>query len=148
MKKLLKQIANNIEPKRSFSVVVGDNKTRFKTWFKIPIQLHKKRDYELALINPETYYSFPNVDKSNNCFSYSPNLDPLWFDIIIPEDTYHVEDMNEFIQRDMRKNNHYDQTRDKVYIEISANTKTLMSAMILKNKLRLTTDKIIPLIVS
>ena len=55
---LLKQIVNNTEPKRSFSVVVSDNKTRFKTWFKPPIQLNKKKDYEIALINLETYYSF------------------------------------------------------------------------------------------
>ena len=33
----------------------------------------------------------------------------------------------------MRKNNHYDQTSDKVYIEISANTNTLNSEMIIKN---------------
>ena len=72
MEKLLKQIANNTEPQRSFSIVVSDNKSRFKTWFKLPIQIDKKRDYEIALINLETYYSFPNIDRSNNCFSYSP----------------------------------------------------------------------------
>ena len=33
----------------------------------------------------------------------------------------------------MRKNNHYDQTSNKVYIEISANTNTLKSEMFLKN---------------
>ena len=37
MEKLLKQIANNTEANRSFSVVVSDDKTRFKTWFKSPI---------------------------------------------------------------------------------------------------------------
>ena len=31
------------------------------------------------------------------------------------------------------KSNHYDQTSDKVYIEISANTNTLMSETIIKN---------------
>ena len=92
MENLLKQIVNNTEPKRSFSIVVSDNKTRFKTWFKPPIQLDNKKDYEIALINLETYYSFPNIDISNNCFTYSPNLDPLWFDIIIPEGSHHVED--------------------------------------------------------
>ena len=66
-KNLLKQIVHNTEPKRSFSVVVSGNKTRFKPWFKPPIQLDKKKDYEIALINLETYYSFPNIDKSNNC---------------------------------------------------------------------------------
>ena len=59
---LLKQIANNTELKRSFSIVVSDNATRFKTWFKPPIQLDKKNYYEIALINLETYYSFPNID--------------------------------------------------------------------------------------
>ena len=33
----------------------------------------------------------------------------------------------------MRKNNHCDQTSDKVYIEISSNTNTLKSEMIIKN---------------
>ena len=33
----------------------------------------------------------------------------------------------------MRKNNHYDQTSDKFYIEISANTNTLKSEKIIKN---------------
>ena len=43
MEKLLKLIVNNTEPTRSDSVVVSDNKTRFKTWFKPPIQQDKKR---------------------------------------------------------------------------------------------------------
>ena len=50
MEQLLKQIVNNTEPKRSFSIVVSDNKARFKTWFKPPIQLDKKKDYEIALV--------------------------------------------------------------------------------------------------
>ena len=121
MENLLKEIVNNSKPKRSFSVVVSDNNTRFKTQFKPPIQLDKKKDYEIALINLETYYSFPNVDKSNNCFSYSPGANTQWFDIIIPEGSYHVEDINEFIQRENENKSHYDNANDKVYIEISAN---------------------------
>ena len=108
MENLLKQIVNNTEPKGSFSVVVSDYKTRLKTWFKPPIQLDKRKDYKIALINLETYYSFSNIDRSNNCFSYSPGANAPWFDIIIPEGSYHVEDINEFIQREMRKNIHYD----------------------------------------
>ena len=98
MQNLLKQVENNTEPTTSFSIVVSDNKTRFKTWFKTPIQLDKKKDYEIALVNLEIYYSFPNIDRSNNCFAYSPNLNPLSFDIIIPEGSDHVEDINEFGQ--------------------------------------------------
>ena len=133
MENLLKPIVNNTEPKRSFSIVVSDNKTIFKTWFKPPIQLDKKIDYEITLINLETYYSFPNIDRFNNCYTYSPNLNPLWFDITIPEGSYHVEDINEFLQREMRINGHYDKANDKDNIEISANTNTLKSEMFLKN---------------
>ena len=107
MEYLLEKIVNNSEPKKSFSVVVSDNKTRFKTWLKPPIQLDKKKDYEIALINLETYYSFPNRDRSNNCFTYSPGANAPWVDIIIPEGSYHVEDINDFIQRKMRKNGHW-----------------------------------------
>ena len=130
---LLKHIVNNTETKRSFSIGVSDNKTRLKTWFKPPIQLEKRKDYEIALINLETYYSFPNIDRSSNCFSYSHGANAPWVDIIIPGGSYHVEDINEFIQRQMRRNDHYDKINDKNNIEISANTKTLKSEMFLKN---------------
>ena len=113
MEDLLKQIVNNTEQQRSFSIVVSDNKTRFKTCFKPPIQLNKKKYYEIALINLETYYSFPNIDRSNNCFTYSPGSNAPWVNIIISGGSYHVENFNEFIQREMRKNDHYDKANDK-----------------------------------
>ena len=103
MENLLKQTVNNTSPKRSFSIVVSDRMTRFKTWFEPPIQLDKKKDYEITFINLEKYYSFPDIDRSNNCFSYSPGINTRWFDITIPEGSYHVEDSNEFIQLEMRK---------------------------------------------
>ena len=113
MEQLLKNIENNTDPKRSFSIVVSDNKTRIKIWFKPPIRLDKKKDYEIALINLETYYSFRNIDNSNNCFTYTPGANALWYNIIIPEGSYLVADINEFIQREMRKNGHYDKGNDK-----------------------------------
>ena len=100
---------------------------------KPPIQLAEKKDYEIALINRETCYSFPNTERSNNCFTYSPNLNLLWFDIIIPEGNYYVKDINEFILREMRKNCHYNNENDMDNIEISANTNTLKSEVNLKN---------------
>ena len=66
-------------------------------------------------------------------FRYSPGSNAQWFEIIIPEGSYHVEDINEFIQREMTKKSHCDKANDKVYIEISANTNTLKSEMIIKD---------------
>ena len=82
MEKLFKQIVNNTEPKRSFTIVVSDNKTRSKTWFKPPIQLDKKKDYEIALRNLDTYYSFPNIDRSNNCFGFSRDANAPWLTLL------------------------------------------------------------------
>ena len=77
MEQLLKQIVDNTEPNRSFSIVVSENKTRFKTLFEPHIQLDRKNDYEIALINLETYYSFTNIDNSNNSFTYMPGANAL-----------------------------------------------------------------------
>ena len=135
MQDLLKQIVNNTEPKKSFLIVVSDNKTRFKTWFKSPIQLDRNKDYEMALINLETYNSFPNIDRSNNCFSCSPGANAPWVDIMIPEGSYHVDDIKDFINDTKRdgKNGHYDKENGKNNDEISANTNTLRLEMFLKN---------------
>ena len=43
MEQLHEQLGHNAESKRSFSIVVSDNKTRFKTWLKPPIQLRKRK---------------------------------------------------------------------------------------------------------
>ena len=79
------------------------------------------------------YYSLPNIDRSNNCFTYTHGANALWFDIIISEGSYHYEDINEFIEREMRKNGHYDKENEKDNIEIFAYTNRLKSEIILQN---------------
>ena len=54
------------------------------------------------------------IYRSNNCFSYSPGANTPWFDIIISEGSYHFDDINEFIQLEMRKNDHYDKVNAKI----------------------------------
>ena len=79
------------------------------------------------------YYSFSNIDRSNNCFSYSPGANAPWFDIIIPDGSYHIENINEFIHRQMKKIGDYDKAKDEDNIEIYANTNTLKSEMVINN---------------
>ena len=73
MEDLLKQIVKNTENKTSFQIIVSDSKSRFKTRFNPTIQLDRDKKYELVLVNLETYYSFPNINESNNVFVYSPD---------------------------------------------------------------------------
>ena len=51
MEALLEKIAQNTEPKSSLQIVVSNNKTPFKARFNSPIQLGKKKNYEIALVN-------------------------------------------------------------------------------------------------
>ena len=125
MEELLKQIAINTEPSRSFSIMVSDYTTRFKTWFKPPIELSKETNYEIALVNLETYYSFLNIEKTNNHFRYSSD-GRQWINMLTPEVSNKVEDSNEFIQLKISENNH------KEALTIFANTNTLNAEMILK----------------
>ena len=129
MEALLEKIVQNTEPKSSLQIIVSNNKTRFKTRFNPPIQLDKNKQYEIALVNLETYYSFPNIDASNNYFRYSPDDGDTWFEMCIPEGSYDIININDTIQQKMRQNGHYDPTN----IAISANSNTLKSVLILEN---------------
>ena len=93
MEQLLKKIAENTSPKSSFQIVVSDNKTQFKTKFNPPLQLDKKKTYEIALVNLETYYYFPNITAGNSLFRYSSDDGVNWFDIKISEGCYDITDL-------------------------------------------------------
>ena len=62
-----------------------------------------------------------------------PGANALWYNIITPEGSYHVEDINEFIQLEMRKNCHYDKANDMDNIKISVDINTVKSEMFLRN---------------
>ena len=130
---LLEKNVQNTEPKTGLQIIVSNNKTKFRTRFNPPIQLEKDLQYEIALINLETYYSFPNIDASNNYFRYSPDAGVTWFEIYIPEGSYDIVDINDTVQQKMRQNGHYDSANEEYYITISANSNTLKSILILEN---------------
>ena len=92
---LLEKIVQNTESKTSTQIVVSDNSTKIKTSFYRPLELDKTRKYEMDLVNLEMYYSFPNIDSSNNVFRYSPGFEQQrqFVDIRIPEGTYNLIDI-------------------------------------------------------
>ena len=129
---LLEKIAKNTEHKTSFQIIVSDNKTNFNTRINPTIELDRDKVYEIALVNLETYYSFPNIDDSNNIFGYSPGNGNLWVKIKIPEGSYGIDDINNTIQQEMKKRGHHDSINEDYYINISANSNTLKSILILE----------------
>ena len=78
MEDLLKQIVKNTTQKISFQIIVSDNKPSFNTRFHPKLELDRDKVYEIALVNLETYYSFPNIDETNNVFVYSPDNGNSW----------------------------------------------------------------------
>ena len=125
-RELLEKITLNTEPKESFQNVVSDNKTRLTTQFNPHIQLKKNKGYEIALVNLETYYSFPNITEENSRFMYSPD-GQTWFVIFVTEGSYDIEDISKVIQQKITQNGHSNQ------ITISANTNNLKAVLILEN---------------
>lgn len=123
--------SKNTEQKSSFYILVSEKSTHIKTKFRPLIELDKSRKYEMALVNLETYYSFPNIDSSNNNFRYSPDNEATWVTINIPEGSYEIVDLNEYIQRIKKENGHYDTAAEKYYIGLTLepNNNTLKSVL-------------------
>ena len=114
-----------LQAKDSFSLILNSNKTNFITSYSPPIELRKDKIYEMALVNLETYYSFPNIDKTNNIFKYSIDKGIKWLEIEIPEGSYELNQINNELFRIMKSRKHYDEKNNKSYINISANLATL-----------------------
>ena len=128
---LLERIAKNTDHKTSFQVIVSGNQSSFNTLFNPKIELDRNKVYEIALVNLETYYSFPNIDETNNVFVYSHDQGVTWTKIKIPTGSYEIDDLNNTIRFEMEKRGHYDEVNNDSYINISANSNTLKSILII-----------------
>ena len=129
---LLERIAKNTDHKTSFQIILSNDKSNFNTRFNPKLELDREKVYEIALVNLETYYSFPNIDETNNIFVYSPDNGNSWVKIKIPEGSYEIDDINNTIQHEMEKRVHYDEINEDYYINIAPNTNTLKSVLILE----------------
>ena len=130
---LLERIARNTAHKTSFQIIVSGNESSFNTMFNPKIELDRDKVYEIALVNLETYYSFPNIDETNNLFVYSPDNGNSLVKIKIPTGSYEIDDLNNTIRLEMEKRGHYDEVNNDYYINISANSNTLKSILIIES---------------
>ena len=128
----LERIAKNTDHKTSFQVIISGNQSSFNTLFNPKIELDRNKVYEIALVNLETYYSFPNIDDTNNVFVYSHDQGVTWTKIKIPTGSYEIDDLNNTIRFEMEKRGHYDEVNNDYYINISANSNTLKSILIIE----------------
>ena len=92
--------------------------SKITTKFNPPLQLDKNKQYEMALVNLETYWSFPNISKKNNLFKFSDARNT--HTIFIPKGAYELSQINDYIQSKM-----IDLEYPKDSITITANPQTL-----------------------
>lgn len=90
----LKEIAENTRPKSSVILTITGSGSSIITTYDQPIKLNPKRQYELALLNLETYYSFPNIDKTNNRLNYRKDKNSSWETVEIPVGCYEINAIN------------------------------------------------------
>ena len=94
-KDYLKKIAENTSLRPTFQVVLTGIGSRLQTTF-IPA-LTAGCKYEIALVSLESYYSFPNIQNSNNRLKVL--IKNKWENIIIPVGCYELRDINDEVQR-------------------------------------------------
>lgn len=78
----------------SFTVSITGNESVLTTNYTPPLQLDL--DYECGLLYFSTYNSIPNIDNRNNKFYYGDDC------IEIPEGSYELEDINEFLNSNVK----------------------------------------------
>ena len=119
--KLLERLVKNTSPKEEHQIIVSDNKSEFSSKFESPLYLDKDKQYEIALVDLETYYSFPNISKYNNVIEYTINNKTK--KIIIPVGSYEFTGLNKEIQRQLKSNG------DEEAFELIANLNTFKSIL-------------------
>ena len=108
------------KPKDSFTLVVSDSSANIQTTFNPPLYLQADSNYELAIVNLETYYSFANIrEGDNNSFKWSVDGGKTWTIHHVPTGCYELKAINAEIIR----------TRGNSDIAILPNVNTLQCAL-------------------
>jgi hypothetical protein len=126
--KYLKQIAKNTSPKVAKTIIVTDDKTDFEVIFNPPLELDNNKQYQIALLDLETYYSFPNVDEKNNQFNYretKSGYNPLKT-INIPTGAHEIDSVMSEINKQLIANG------DEGAISLTFSQNTMLTTMTIK----------------
>jgi len=110
----------------SYNIILSSESSDLYTSFDTPIHLNPSKTYTMALVNIETYHSFPNVDSSNNQFTYTADNGKLWQTVTIPEGSYEITDLNNLLKASLAAQGHQD------VIELQPNLNTLKCVLTIK----------------
>ena len=114
MEEHLRKLIVYAEPKPKFFICVSWIKLRLKTSFIPPLEFAPSSRYEMALTSLETYYSFPNIDASNNHLKVSHDDGKTWMNIPIPTGCYEIKAINNELQRFIVKKTGYKEDEKRI----------------------------------
>ena len=90
----MKEVLVRTKPKDSFTLVVSDSSANPQTKFYPPLHLQANRNYELAMVNLETYDSFANIQGDNNSVKWCVDGGKTWTILHIPTGCYELKAIN------------------------------------------------------
>ena len=99
---LLQKLVKHGEPKPSFNIIVIANTAKLQIVLHPPLVFTadgSSSHYEMALVELETYYSFPNIKPTNNCMNISIDKGVAWKSIKIPIGCYEIKAINKLLPR-------------------------------------------------
>ena len=122
----LQKLVAYTEPKPKSLIVVSGRGSRLQTTFNPPLEFPATQTlpYEMSLLRLETYYSFPNIDTTNNHFRVSIDNGKKWWDFLIPSGCYDIKSINTVLQRLFTEKLGKKEEKEKHFI-LSANKNTL-----------------------
>ena len=78
----LSQLVEYTRPGDGKYLIVTGRGSKLRTNFNPPMEFESTSSgYEIALLRVETYFSFPNIDRSNNCLRISIDRGQKWCEI-------------------------------------------------------------------
>ena len=121
----LDRIIKNTKPKISFMITFTGKGSRIEKTFQPEIAITAGCHYEIAFTSLETYYSIPNINKTNNTFSISRDAG-TWDDVEVDTGCYGLIGLNAAIGRKLKVH------EMAMAVEFKANYNTFKCTMILK----------------
>ena len=129
---LLKTIVKQSESKPpGYYVTITGRKSEIITSFSPPLSFPNDRDFEMACCSVETFYSFPNIDKTNNSMRISLDGGKKWLVIEIPTGSYEIRAINSAVKKLIEKAVKVATPSKKNSLCISPNRNTLKCEMTL-----------------
>ena len=121
MEQYLENISKNSNPKNNFYIVINDTKSKIKNTFSPPLI---GKGYEVALIGLSTYYSYPNVDETNNTIILTGS--GVKTIVQLPRGCYELDEINSGVAKLMNW------TEKTAKVVIGKNKITLRASLLIK----------------